>query len=114
MRRLRQRTGEPVLGSLLQHYGMRRVNTRGRSSAHKTMLLTAIAFNLKKPLKHQSQKTLRLTIALPGMPLQELFSSFWRQLYRRQYPQDRRVRSSATATTSSQRRTAECGRCRLR
>lgn len=43
MRRLRQRTIEPVFGSLLQHYGLRRVNTRGRSSAHKTMLLTAIA-----------------------------------------------------------------------
>ena len=52
MRRLRQRTIEPVFGSLLQHYGLRRVNTRGCSSAHKTMLLAAIAFNLKKLLKH--------------------------------------------------------------
>jgi hypothetical protein len=42
MRRLRQRTIEPVFGSLLPHYGMRRVNTRGRSIAHKTMVLTAI------------------------------------------------------------------------
>jgi transposase len=89
MRRLRQRTVEPVFGSLLQHYGMRRVNTRGRSSAHKTMLLTAIAFNLKKLLKHQSTKMLGLAIALPRMPLQGLFLSFWRQLYRRQYPQYR-------------------------
>ena len=53
MRRLRQRTIEPVFGSLLQHYGLRRVNTRGHSSAHKMMLLTAIALNLKKLLKHQ-------------------------------------------------------------
>jgi transposase len=65
MRRLRQRTVEPVFGSLLQQYGMRRVNTRGRSSAHKTMLLTAVAFNLKKLLKHQSKQVLRLAIALP-------------------------------------------------
>ncbi len=86
MRRLRQRTVEPVFGSLLQHYGMRRVNTRGRSSAHKTMLLTAVAFNLKKLLKHQSTKTLRLTIALPKPPLEGQFLSFWRKLYRRQYP----------------------------
>jgi hypothetical protein len=57
MRRLRQRTIEPVFGSLLQHYGLRRVNTRGRSSAHKTMLLTAIAFNLKKLLKHQPNQS---------------------------------------------------------
>jgi hypothetical protein len=39
MRRLRQRTVEPVFGSLLQHYGMHRVNTKGRSSAHKTLFL---------------------------------------------------------------------------
>jgi transposase len=98
MRRLRQRTVEPVFGSLLQHYGMRRVNAKGRSSAHKTMLLTAIAFNLKKLLKHQSNKTLRLAIVLPRTPLEGHFLSFWRQLSRRQYPQWRRVRSSATAT----------------
>jgi hypothetical protein len=69
MRRLRQRTIEPVFGNLLQHYCLRRVNTRGRSNAHKTMLLTAIAFNLKKLLKHQPTKTLRLVIALPISPL---------------------------------------------
>ena len=83
MRRLRQRTVEPVFGSLLQHYGLGRVNTRGRSDAHKTMLLTAIAFNLKKLLKHQSKRTLRLAIALPRMPLKGRFLSYWRQHYRR-------------------------------
>jgi hypothetical protein len=77
---------EPVFGSLFQHYDMHRVNTRGRSSVHKTMLLTAFAFNLKKPLKHQSKKTLRLSIALPKLPLEEKFLSFWWKLYRRQYP----------------------------
>lgn len=76
MRRLRQRTVEPVFGSLLQHYGMRRVNTEGRSSAHKTMLLTASAFNLKKLLKHQPQKTLRVAIALSRTPLEGQFLSF--------------------------------------
>ena len=76
MRRLRQRTVEPVFGNLLQHYGMRRVTTRGRSSAHKTMLLTAIAFNIKKLLKHQPKKTLRLAIALPRLPLEGQFLSF--------------------------------------
>jgi hypothetical protein len=73
MRRLRQRTIEPVFGSLLQHYGMRRVNTRGRSSAHKTMLLTAIAFNLKKLLNYQLKKTMPLAIALPRPPLKDRF-----------------------------------------
>jgi hypothetical protein len=73
MRRLRQRTVEPVFGSLRQHYGLRRVNTRGRSGAHKTMLLTAIAFKLKKLLKHQSKKALHLAITLPRpLPAQQL------------------------------------------
>jgi transposase len=82
MRRLRQRTVEPVFGSLLQYYGLRRVNTRGRSSAHKTMLLTAIAFNLKKLLKHQSQQVLRLAIALPKPPAEQRLLPFWRKYYR--------------------------------
>jgi transposase len=82
MRRLRQRTIEPVFGSLLQHYGLRRVNTRGRSSAHKTMLLTAIAFNLKKLLKHQSQHVLCRAIALPT-PLSEPWLLFFLHTYYR-------------------------------
>lgn len=85
MRRLRQRTIEPVFGSLLQHYGLRRVNTRGRSSAHKTMLLTAIAFNLKKLLKHQPKRVLRLAIALPAPPLEQRLLPFQLKRHSRQY-----------------------------
>jgi transposase len=76
MRRVRQRTIEPVFGSLLQHYGLRRVNTRGRSSAHKTMLLTAIAFNLKKLLKHQPTQVVRQEMALPGLQFRRPFWPF--------------------------------------
>jgi hypothetical protein len=83
MRGLRQRTIEPVFGSLLQHYGLRRVNTRGRSSAHKTMLLTAIAFNLKKLLKHQPKQTRHLAIALPTPPLESQFLAYWRKRHSR-------------------------------
>ena len=110
MRRLRQRTIEPVFGSLLQHYGMRRVNTRGRSSAHKTMLLTAIAFNLKKLLKYQPKQVLRLAIALPVPPGNQ-FLPCWRKCHSRQYQlgnrKGRRGRRSATATAPfwSHRRT---------
>lgn len=82
MRRLRQRTIEPVFGSLLQHYGLRRVNTRGRSSAHKTMLLTAIAFNLKKLLKHQPKKTIPLAITLPRPILEGQFLACWLRRHR--------------------------------
>jgi hypothetical protein len=50
MKKRRSATVEPVFGSLLNYFGMRRVNTRGREAAHKTMLLAATAYNLKKYL----------------------------------------------------------------
>ena len=78
MRQLRQRTVEPVFGSLLQHYGLRRVNTQGRSSAHKTMLLAAIAFNLKKLLKYQPTKTRCLALTLPIPASKGQFLRCWR------------------------------------
>ena len=86
MRWLRQRTIGPVFGSLLQHHGLRRVNTRGRSSAHKTMLLTAIAFNLKKLLKHQSKQTMSLAIALPRPSLTRQFLACWKWRRRHHSP----------------------------
>lgn len=48
----RMHTVEPVFGSLQQHYGLRWMNVRGRSSASKVMLMSAAAFNLKKWLKN--------------------------------------------------------------
>ena len=102
MRQLRQRTVEPVFGSLLQHYGLRRVNTRGRSSAHKTMLLAAIAFNLKKLLKYQPTKTRCLVIALSIPAAKRQFLRCWRGRYRHHNRLSKgsrnRARSSATAT----------------
>nr|WP_279592478.1 transposase [Hymenobacter defluvii] len=69
MRQVRQRTVEPVFGNLLQHYGLRRVGTKGRAAAHKTMLLSAIAYNLKKLLKHSPQRGVSLALALqPASP----------------------------------------------
>ena len=64
-RRLRQSTVEPVFGHLLHHYGLRRMNVRGLAGAHKTMLLTAVAYNLKKLLKYRPQRQLSLAVALP-------------------------------------------------
>ena len=46
MKKLRQRTVEPVLGSLVDYYGLRKINVRGKAGAHKVMLMAAIAFNL--------------------------------------------------------------------
>lgn len=65
MRRVRQGTVEPVFGNLIHHYGLRRLNVRGHAGAHKTMLLTAVAYNLKKLLKYRPQQQLSLAVALP-------------------------------------------------
>ena len=64
MRRVRQSTVEPVFESLIHHYGLRRMNVRGHAGAHKTMLLTAVAHNLKKLLKHRPQRQLSVAVAL--------------------------------------------------
>jgi len=65
MRRVRQSTVEPVFGNLIHHYGLRRISPRGKAGAHKTMLLTAVAYNLKKLLTHRPQQTTSIALALP-------------------------------------------------
>jgi hypothetical protein len=65
MRRVRQRTVEPVFGNLIHHYGLRRLNVRGQAGAHKTMLLAAVAYNLKKLLKHRPTRQVSTAVALP-------------------------------------------------
>jgi transposase len=55
-RQLRSSTVEPVLGTLVNFLAMRRVNTRGIKQAAKCILMSAIAYNLKKLLKWQQQK----------------------------------------------------------
>ncbi len=52
MKYLRQSTVEPVFGTLINYNGMRKVNTRGIDLAHKSMLMSAIAYNLKKYMKY--------------------------------------------------------------
>ncbi|AWM34859.1 hypothetical protein DDQ68_20000 [Hymenobacter nivis] len=65
LRRVRQSTVEPVFGNLIHHYGLRRMNVRGLAGAHKTMLLTSVAFNLKKLLRYRHQLHQSAVIALP-------------------------------------------------
>jgi transposase len=54
MSRLRSATVEPVLGSLINYTGMRRVNAKGIKQANKCMIMAAAVYNLKKLLKHTS------------------------------------------------------------
>jgi len=51
----RQSTVEPVFGTLTQFLGMRKINTRGISGANKCMLMSAIAYNLKKYLRFEQK-----------------------------------------------------------
>lgn len=51
MKSVRQSTVEPVFGTLIEHLGMRKMNTVGIRQANKNMLLAAVAYNLKKYLK---------------------------------------------------------------
>jgi transposase len=55
MSRLRSATVEPVLGSLINFTGMRRVNAKGIKQANKCMIMAAAVYNLKKLLKHTSR-----------------------------------------------------------
>lgn len=57
MKKLRSSTVEPVLGTLVNFLGMRRVYTKGIRMADKCMLMAAVAYNIKKLLKWQSRKT---------------------------------------------------------
>lgn len=47
----RQSTVEPVIGTLVNYLGIKRVNVRGLAQANKCITLAAVAYNLKKMLK---------------------------------------------------------------
>lgn len=48
----RQATVEPVIGTLVNYLGMKKVNTKGLQQANKCMTLSAAAYNIKKLMKH--------------------------------------------------------------
>ena len=64
MKKLRQSTIEPVFGSLVQHYGLHKINVLGKSGAHKVMLLAAVAFNLKKYMKCKPARAISMAQVL--------------------------------------------------
>jgi transposase len=64
IRQLRSSTVEPVLGTLVNFLAMRRVNTRGIKQAAKCILMSAIAYNLKKLLKWEQRKTQTAVMAM--------------------------------------------------
>lgn len=64
MKKLRQSTVEPVFGSLVHYYGLRRIGVLGNSGAHKVMLMAAVAFNLRKYMKFKPVKAASMVMAL--------------------------------------------------
>lgn len=54
----RQSTVEPVIGTLVNYLGMKRVNTKGLIQANKCMTIAAVAYNLKKLLKHSASNVI--------------------------------------------------------
>jgi len=64
MRRLRSSTVEPVLGTLINFLGMKKVNTRGIVQAEKHVLMASLCYNLKKMLNFKPQKSEIMAIAL--------------------------------------------------
>ena len=64
IRQLRSSTVEPVLGTLVNYLAMRRVNTRGIKQANKCIIMSAIAYNLKKLLKWEQRKRNTVVMAM--------------------------------------------------
>ena len=80
MMKQRQSTVEPVLGTLINYLGMKRVNTIGIKQAGKCMLMAAVAYNLKKLLRFCKPKA-GIMIKTMGKSQQKalktLFSALW-------------------------------------
>jgi hypothetical protein len=79
MKKLRQSTVEPVLGTLINFLSMKRVNTRGIKLANKCMLMAAIAYNLKKMLEFKAVRPMAAQVQLAKpreWRSQNLFSFF--------------------------------------
>lgn len=80
MVRIRSKTVEPVLGTLLNFMGMRRVNTREIKQVNKHVLMASLCNNLKKYLKFirlnpVANKNYKLIIG--EQPLNYLNRCFW-------------------------------------
>ena len=69
---------EPVLGTLINFLNMKRVNTRGISLASKHVMMSALAYNLKKYIKFISRKAVTHASAVHMERLAEAKTSFFR------------------------------------
>jgi len=78
--KIRSRTVEPVLGTLINFLNMRKINSRGMAQANKHVLMAALSYNLKKYLNFERLKVIRAaaTMKIYLSNLKNTFlSSFW-------------------------------------
>jgi ABC-type anion transport system duplicated permease subunit len=68
MVRVRSKTVEPVIGTLVNFTNMKRVNTRGIKNANKHVLMASLTYNLKKYLRFMVKKP---TIQVQKMQLKQ-------------------------------------------
>lgn len=85
LKKLRSSTVEPVLGTLINFRGMKRVWTRGIKNANKFMIGAAIAYNLKKWMSYRVKKPLVIVMELSKGENQSLMNSF-AQFFNRKFP----------------------------
>jgi hypothetical protein len=64
MKKRRQATVEPVLGTLINFMAVRRIWTRGLQGANKFMIAAATAYNLKKWLNQKESKIKTAVMAM--------------------------------------------------
>jgi hypothetical protein len=57
MVKVRSKTVEPVLGTLINFLNMKKINSRGIKQANKHVLMAALTYNLKKYLKFIAKKS---------------------------------------------------------
>ena len=62
--KIRSKTVEPVLGTLINFINMKKINSRGMSQANKHVLMSALTYNLKKYLKFDRKQVKTKPMAL--------------------------------------------------
>lgn len=78
--KIRSKTVEPVLGTLVNFTNMRRINSRGMAQANKHVLMAALTYNLKKYLKFERRAVKIGVMAMEKsliMAKNGLISHFW-------------------------------------
>ena len=79
----RQSSVEPVIGTLVAYYGIKKVNSKGIEQANKCLTMAAVAYNLKKLLRYKPRdynfNTMKLKSSLVALKeaINMLFMTFW-------------------------------------